>query len=921
MTDRTEDDRPSPDALLEQAKTDSRGRLKIFLGAAPGVGKTYAMLTAGQSRRREGLDIVVGVAETHGRRETEALVRGLEIVPRRAIEYRGLPLQEMDLDAILKRKPKLVLVDELAHTNIPGSRHPKRYQDVEELLDAGIDVYSTLNIQHLESLNDVVARIANVRVRETIPDSVLQKAAEIEVIDLAPQELLQRLNEGKVYVPEQARRAMHHFFSPGNLTALRELALRHAAERVDEQMLSYMRTHAIQGPWPTRERIMVCVGGDPAAARLVRTAKRTAERRNAPWLAVYVETHRHRNLSEEAKDRTSSALRLAEQLGGETAVLIGEDITQELIGCARARNVSMIIVGKPRRSRWRAMLRRSLPDDLLARARPFDILVVSGDDGEKPAKVARLERSIERSGWVPYALAALGVAGATAIAWVVQQIFDLPNASPLYLLIVLLIAIRFGLWPSIAASALSFIGYNALFTEPAFSFNFGHQQPVFAIVFFLLVAVISSNLSTRLRNQVDASKRSARRTANLYDFSRKIAGAANFDDVLWAVVYHVAATLQGRALILMQRDAQLEIVAGYPPEDQLDAAAAAAADWTWRQGKPAGRGSSTLPSSAWLFLPLRTVRGPVGVLGVQIEGKDKLLSPEQSRLLDALADQAAVALERSQLAADIEHARIQAEAERMRGALLSSISHDLRTPLAAITGTATNLAGLWESYDDATRQHLVQSIRDQAERLNRFVQNLADMTRLGTGALSPKREWIEVSAIVASALQRIRKRTEGHAITVDIGSPLPLIHVDYMLIEQVLINILDNACKFSPPNGPIVIRAQSADGRVLLRVFDRGTGIPEAERERVFDMFYRVNAGDGRSNGLGLAICRGIVEAHGGTVTAESGENGVGTCIQITFAAGSPPPADAADTATDTEARLSGTKATPPGKISQASAR
>ena len=896
MAETDRDDRPSPDALLAEAQREMRGRLKIFLGAAPGVGKTYAMLEAAQERQREGIDVVVGVVETHGRAETQRLVAGLPMVPPKTVEYRGRVFQEMDLDAILARKPSFVLVDELAHTNVPGSRHIKRYQDVEEILAAGINVYSTLNIQHLESLNDVIERIAGIKVRETLPDSVLGSADEIELIDLPPEDLLKRLAEGKVYVPEQARRAAQHFFSPGNLTALREMALRHAAERVDAQMLSYMRAHAIAGPWPARERILVCVGDDLGSARMIRVAKRMAERRNAPWVAVYVETHRHMSLSDEDKDAIERALRLAEQLGGESVTLQGEDVTAEILNFAREHNCTQLVVGRSRRRGIRRLFADSITARLLAQSAAFDVLLVGGEEAETQPAALQTKKPAEQTDWLSYLLATLGVAAATGIGFVINIWLSLPNISVGFLIAVMFIAMKLGRGPAIFASVASFLAFNFFFAEPRFTLALDDPQFILTIFFFLVAAIIVSNLASRVQVQADSAKLSARRTSNLYEFSRKIAAAATRDDVLWAVVHHVAATIHGKSLVLQPTDGRLSIAAGYPPEDQIGDKEAAAADWTWVNGRPAGRGSTTLPTADWLFLPLRTARGPVGVLGIQMEGQD-FLGPEDSRLLETLADQAAVAIERTALVADVEAARLSAETERLRSALLSSLSHDLRTPLVSILGAATSLIKYQDDLSLGDRSELAHTIQDEAERLNRFVQNLLDMTRLGSGSMKPNADWADLNDIVRAAVDRAEKLLRRRQVRIDIDPAIPLLHVDSVLMQQVFFNLLDNACKYSPAGSTVTIWARAKQDQVLIEVCDQGAGIPEADREKVFDMFYRVQAADKQSagTGLGLAICRGIVEAHGGSIKAEPGLNAAGTCIVITLPKHLPPPLEGAE--------------------------
>jgi two-component system sensor histidine kinase KdpD len=878
-----EEGRPAPEALLEEAKKEGRGRLKIFLGAYPGVGKTYAMLQAAQERRREGIDVVVGVVETHGRAETEALLRGLEVLPRHRLMYRGRVFAEMDLDALLWRKPQLAIVDELAHANIEGSRHVKRYQDVEELLAAGIDVFTTLNIQHIESLNDVVERISRVRVRETLPDKILELADEIELIDLPPDDLIQRLREGKVYVRDQIGRAIQHFFSKGNLTALRELAMRVAAERVDAEMVSYMRAHAIAGPWPTQDRLLVCINESPVAKKLVRTAKRMAERARMPWIAVNVHTPRTDSLSDEAKNRIAEALRLAESLGGEAFTLHAEsDVAKELLAFARARNVTRILLGRARRRRWLGWLRERVTRRLLSGGGPFEITIVApeeeqGADHLIQASTPDLRPDLRAFGW-----ATLAVLLATVISHVADRFLPLANLSLIFLMAVLLVAIHFGLWPSVYASLLSFFVYNFFFTEPYFTFIVERQEDVLTVVFFLVVAVIVGNLAARLKAQVEAMRQITRRTANLYDFSRKIAGAASLNDVLWAAVHHVASTLQCHSLVMLpRRGDRLEIASGYPPEDQMSPTAWGAAQWAWEHRQAAGWGSGTLPASEWLFLPLRTGRGLVGLLGVSFENPKRELTPEQRHLLEALVDQVAVAIERTNLATDIEEARLLTETERLRSALLSSVSHDLRTPLVSIIGSATGLASCDDALSNADRAQLVQTILEESERLNRFVQNLLDMTRLGYGALQPNREWVDLREIVGRALKQMARPLTSLKVEVQIAKEVPILHIDPVLIEQALVNILDNAAKYSPAGGRIEIAAVQDGERVSVRVSDEGPGIPPEARDTVFDVFYRVRAGDKQpaGTGLGLSICRGLVEAHGGQIEALPGPGGRGTTI------------------------------------------
>jgi two-component system sensor histidine kinase KdpD len=882
-------DRPQPEALLSELKKSRRGRLKIFLGAAPGVGKTYAMLEAAQRRRKEGADLLVGMVETHGRAETELLLDGLDVLPRKQIVYRDRTFTEMDIDGILKRRPKLAIIDELAHTNVPGSRHVKRYQDVAEILDAGIDVYTTMNIQHLESLNDIIARIARIRVRETVPDSVLDGADEIELIDLPPEDLIERLHQGKVYVKDQATRAVTHFFSRGNLTALRELTMRAAAERVDAEMLTYMKAHAISGPWPTRERIMVCVNESAVGQKLVRSAQRAADRLRSSWIAVHVQTVTEEHLKEAAKDRIQDTLALAERLGAEVVVLPGSlDIAGELLNYARSRNVSRIIVGQPRTRHFGRWFTRPITQRIIEGARGFEVLVVGQEDDKGTAEQSeQAVRTFDTNSPREYALTIGAVLGAGLIAAIAEYFYiPLPSLSIIFVLPVLISALRFGLWPSVVASLLSFVVYRYFFTEPRFAFAVTSSQDFFTLVLFFVVALSTGRVAARSREQAEASRQTARRTAKLYDFSRRIAAAASRDDVLWAVVHHVAATLQCRSLVLLPGpDGGLDIAAGYPPEDHLTDAATAASDWAWRHGKPAGWKSDTLPNSEWLFMPLRTATGPVGLLGVAFDQPDSVLSPEQRRLLDAVADQAAVAIERTNLATSIEDARIMTETEQLRSALLSSISHDLRTPLVSIIGSATSLVTFGDSLSKDNRQELLATVLEEAERLNRFVQNLLDMTRLGYGALKPKRDWVDLHDVIGSSIERLKQALAPYQITTDVQPGMRLLYVDPVLIEQVMVNVLDNAAKYSKAGATIRVRAFERDEFAVIQVHDKGPGIPEREREMIFDMFYRVKAGDNRiaGTGLGLAICRGLMQAHGGTIVALPGEYGEGTCIEMTL--------------------------------------
>ncbi len=876
------DGRPNPDALLKAAARESgRGRLKIFLGAAPGVGKTFEMLTSARVRRRDGVDVVAGVVETHGRAETLALLDGLELLPRRAVAYRGAMLEEMDLDALLARRPALALVDELAHTNAPGSRHPKRYLDVEELLAAGIDVYTTLNIQHVESLNDVVARITRIRVRETVPDSVLDSADDIEVIDISPADLLQRLRDGKVYVPETAERAAAHYFSPGNLTALRELALRRTAQRVDAQLLDHMQQHAIAGPWPAGDRVLVCVTRRTAGPALVRYARRMAERLRVPWTAIYVETARTLRLPEAERDRIAETLRLAETLGAQAVTIPGRDVAEDILAYAREHNFTHIVIGNPRRTGWR--FAPSVTQKLIAGAGDLPIHVLGGDALAQEAHEDRpLSPPLPRThpGLVPYGGAAALVAASVGIGMALQQVLAAPAIALVFLTAVLAAAATWGLWPSLCASVASVLAYNFFFLPPLYTFTIADPENVLALVCFLIAAVIASNLGAAVRAQADAALARARTTGDLYQFSRKLAGLGTLDDLLWATVYQVAAMLKLRVVMLLP-DGEgdgISVRAGYPPEDQLDDADLAAARWSWLHDRPAGRGSDTLPGTPRLFLPLRTGRGKVAVMGIESDRPGPLLTPDQRRLLDALGDQAAVSIERIALAEAVDRARLVAETERLRSALLTSISHDLRTPLAAILGAASSLDSYDALLEPAGKRELLRTIQEEAERLGRFVANLLDMTRLEAGALAPKSELADLGEVVGSALARASKVLAAHRLEVDMAAGLPLLNLDVVLFEQALFNVLDNAAKYAPPGTEVAVRARAhgPHGDIRLQVLDRGPGIPPAALAHIFEKFYRGMPGDRQraGTGLGLAIARGFVEAMGGRLEAENRDGG-----------------------------------------------
>jgi two-component system, OmpR family, sensor histidine kinase KdpD len=882
--------RPSPEALLEAARREERriGKLRIFVGAAPGVGKTYEMLLQAQARKKDGYDIVIGIVETHGRRETEALLAGLEVVPRRRLHYKGQWLEEMDLDAIIARHPQIVLVDELAHTNVEGSRHPKRYLDVEELMSYGIDVYTTVNIQHIESLNDVVAQITHVRVRETVPDAVFDRADAVELVDLTPDDLIQRLKEGKVYVPRQAERALEHFFSPANLTALRELALRRTAERVDEQLLNEMQAHAIQGPWAAGERILVCISEDPRCAGLVRYAKRLADRLHGPWVALYVEGRRSLQLSEEERDRIADTLRLAEALGGEAITLPGSDrnIADDVIAYSQANNVTQIVIGKSARTRWFEILHGSVVHDLVRRSGNISVHVIAGDTGQPiPKKSVRTAERDQIFDVRPYLAALVAVALALGFGTLVWRWVGRVNIDLVFLTAVVAVAVRFGLWPSLVASIASAVCYNTFFVAPYFRFTLADPTNFTAFGFFTLVAVLVSNVAARGRTQAMAALERARTTESLYAFSRKLAGTATLDDVLWATAYQTALMLKVRVVLLLPEQGTIAVKAGYPPEDILDSADIAAAKWAWENDRSAGRGSDTLPGAKRLFLPMHTGRGAVGVMGIDSDKPGLLLTPDQRRLLDALRDQAAVAIERVKLVEDMDRVERAAETERLRSALLTSISHDLKTPLAAVLGAAGTLRDLADKLGAGEKADLLTTIIDESERLNRFIANLLDMTKLESGAVTPNVALHDLGEIVGSALRRASRILSRHHVELELAPDLPMLELDAVLFEQVLFNLLDNAAKYAPAETTIRIQAWRSGDTVCLRVLDEGSGIPAGDLEHIFDKFYRAQKTDQvrAGTGLGLAISRGFIEAMHGSIVAANRSDRIGAMFTISL--------------------------------------
>ncbi|KQM28340.1 MULTISPECIES: sensor histidine kinase [unclassified Sphingomonas] len=869
--------RPDPDALLRAAAQEGRGRLKIFLGAAPGVGKTYEMLSEGAARKRDGVDVVVGVVETHGRVETEALTRGHEIIARRDIAYEGRTLGEMDIDAILARSPRLVLVDELAHTNAPGSRHPKRYQDVEELLAAGISVYSTLNIQHVESLNDVVASFTRVRVRETVPDSILE-AAELEVVDIPPDELIDRLKAGKVYLPQEATRALDHFFSKSNLSALRELALRRAAQAVDARMLDDVRALGLGGTWAGSDRIVVAINELPGADNLVRAAKRVADGLHGPWTALFVETPRTAAFSPAQHARVAATMTLATQLGAAVATVPAPNVVEGIRGFLTDARATQLVLGKSNRSRWFELRHGSIVDRLV-RDTPGVTVHVLPVTGEAPREPVRQRSS---PGWGTaggYAITTAMIAGITAIASTLFHILELGNIGMLYLLPVMVAASLHGLRTGLFAGLASSLAYNFFFLPPVGTLSISNPENIVSVVVLFGVAVVTSQLTSRVRAQADLAAASARTNATLAGFLRQIAGVNDLDAAAQMICDDVRRLLGVQVLLLGPEGGRnIGILAATDPAYRLDTMDHAAANWAYDTGTPAGKGSGTLTASEWLFHPLKAGERVVGVLAIANETGGNPVRPDQLPLLSSLADQSALVLERLRLQAEMRDVDAVRTRDRLRAALLSSVSHDLRTPLTAVMVAADQLS-------HGVTPELVGTIRSESARLNRFVSNLLDMARVEAGAIRLKVEATDLSDAVAGAAHDARGALEGHDVRLDVPPDLPLVRVDPQLLHHCLLNLLDNAGRYADPGTEIVIEGRNRYGEISLSVRDRGPGLPPGQEARVFDTFTRLEGTD-RSvggTGLGLAIVKAFAEAMGLSVTAANRADSEGAIFSLLF--------------------------------------
>lgn len=893
---RRDDDpgRPDPDALLALARKEGRGRLKVFLGAAPGVGKTFEMLVQGRRRLLGGADVVVGLVETHGRAETLAQVAGLPVLPRARVEYRGQALEEFDLDAALARRPAILLLDELAHTNAPGSRHPKRWQDVEELRQAGVEVWTTVNVQHLEGLSDAVARITGVRVAETVPDRVLAEADAVELIDIPPAELLERMRQGKVYRPDQAERALKGFFREGNLAALREMALRSTADRVDADVTGWMRANAVAGPWPAGDRVLALVGADAMGETVVREARRIADALKAPLAALHVE----RPNAPEGSD-PGPALRLAEKLGAEAETVVAADLPSAILREARARNATHLVIARGRPPFWRRLAGRTLSGALLRQAIDFALHLVPEPAGPAPRRPAPAEESSGPPLWLGWAAVPALVAAATGVGHALDGAVPESALGMVYLVAIVAAAVGFGPLHGLAAAALSFLCWNFLFLPPRYTFAIAAPQDVVGIVVFGLVALLLAGTTGGLGRSVRAARARMLGLRRLVEFSRRLGAPGGAGDLMDAVAQEASRVSGGcPACVLMplspapgETAPEPVLRAAVPVDAEPDAASMATARWAMANGRPAGRGTDTLPAAAWRFRPMRTARGVVGLVGLLPSegGGNGALDGEADRTLSALLDQAAVALERAQLMEERAREEARAETEALRTALLTSLGHDLRTPLTSIRGALGALRGPGgAALPEEARADLLATAEEEAERLGRYIADILAIVRIEGGQVEPRREPVELAEAIEAAASRA-ERASGRAVRREIADRLPAPRLDPALLDQILANLLDNALKFSGTGGRVAVRAWREGYEVAVAVEDDGPGIPPADLSRVFDPFFRAARTDrvAAGTGLGLAICRGLTQAMGGRIAAESpiAPDGHGTRVTARFPA------------------------------------
>ena len=905
------DQRPDPDLLLAKVKRQElaarRGKLRIYFGSSAGVGKTYAMLIAARKLASEGRAVLVGVVETHGRAETAALLEGLEVLPPKSIEYRGKSLAEFDLDAALVRHPQLILVDELAHSNVTGTRHPKRWQDVDELLAAGIDVFSTLNVQHLESLNDVVGGITNVRVWETVPDKVFDAADEVVLVDIPADELLARLKAGKVYVVQQAEHAAQHFFRKGNLMALRELALRRTADRIEGDVQAYRVDRSIESVWKTGTALLTCVGPDAAAERVVRAAARLAGQLNTEWHAIYVETPGLQRLAPAKREKILANLNLAQQLGAITAVIASAEIAESIVSYARKNNLSKLVIGRdPVRRLW--PWQRSSGQKLALLAPDIDLIEIgraenpaqdNGRDSAPFLRAADLEsperRKVKR---LRYAWAAITCGGVTLISMLLAPHFDRSNIVAIFILAVVLVGVRLGRGPAALAAVLSVCAFDFFFVPPRFSFAVSDVQYLLTFCIMLAVGLITGQLTAGLRFQARVAAHREERAASLYEFARDLSGAVQVEQVVKISDESIQRTFRASAALLLP-DASGRLVATLSNAGANRAAAGPATDagltveigtaqWAFDRGQPAGFGTDTLPGSEVLYVPLRAPTKARGVLAVKAHNRRMLRIPEQRQLLDTFAALIAIALERVHYVGIAQDALLKMESERLRNSLLAALSHDLRTPLTVLMGLAESLALTAPKLSDG-QQETAQAIQDEARRMSTMVSNLLDMARIESGEVTLNLQWQPLEEVVGAALEAARGMLQRHSVVVQLPRDLPLVKIDAVLIERVLVNLLENVSKYTPPGSTVTLAAQVTGDQLSVSVADNGPGLPAGREEAVFQKFTRGERESATPGvGLGLAICRAIIESHQGKIGAAQRPGG-GAVFTFTLPLGRPP--------------------------------
>lgn len=886
--------RPDPDQLLATVKAEEarsrRGKLRIFFGASAGVGKTYSMLEAARNMQASGVDIVVGYVEPHGRVETERLLEGLEQLPTIAVSYRGTIRREFDLDAGLKRHPAILVVDELAHSNLiegdPPPRHAKRWQDIEELLGQGITVWTTVNVQHIESLNDLVAQITGVRQRETMPDRIFDEADEIELIDLPPDDLITRLKAGKVYVPEQVATAIERFFRKSNLIALRELALRRVADRVDAAARASVVADRTSRAWLARDRVLVAIGPDAQAEQVVRAGKRIADGLDAQWTVVYVETPDLLRLSATERNRRIDLLRLAESLGAETVTLDGPSAAQVLLEYARTRNATRLVIGAPKRRGLRAWLRPSTTTEIVRKAQAFDVITISATEDVKHGEqsVTTAPETAVPVKWERYAWALATTAVCTAVAAAMYPYFEPTNIVMAYVLGSTIAGVKFGRGPAIVAAVANVFAFDFCFVPPRFTFSVADFQYIVTFVVMLAVTMVIANLMASVRQQTRVAGARERRTALLYAMSRELAATRGVSSMARVAVRHVTEVFDCKAVVLLpDENGRLRYPREAPIEGSFPKADLSIAQWVVDHGKRAGLGSDTLPAAPALYVPLSDEHQRLGVLAVMPENRRRVQLPEQRHLLETFAGQLGLAMERARLQEQAEAALVAAETESLRNTLLASISHDLRTPLAVIAGASSTLVEHARDLGEEARTALARSIETKARDMSELVSNVLDLMRFEAGQIVLRRDWETLDDLVGSALSRVEDRLRSHRVDLDLPADLPPLHVDANLVVQTFANLLDNVGKYTPAGTAVRIAARAEDETVRITVEDEGPGLPRAERERLFDKFQRgQDEGTVVGAGLGLAICRAIVRAHGGDIVA-SDRPGGGARFQFTL--------------------------------------